>query len=129
MSLKTMVPFFLLLLFTFCSPKRLIVKPGIEVLLEKKIDLISGKNVGLITNPTGVTRALRSTIDALHEHPAVQLQALYGPEHGVRGDIEGGYKVPLYIDEQTGIQPVSQSQPETHVLSLARQYPGIAKYH
>ena len=60
---------------------------GIDVLVQEKTDLIAGKRVGLITNATGMTSDLKSTIDALNEIPAVKLTALFGPEHGVRGDI------------------------------------------
>ncbi len=54
------------------------VKTGIEILRERDFDLLKGKRVGLVTNPTGVDRQLRSTIDILHEH--VQLTALFGKD-------------------------------------------------
>lgn len=79
------------------------IKLGIDVLLEKKIDLVRGKNVGLITNATGLTRDYLPTIDVLHRHPEVQLVALFGPEHGIRGDVHAGEKVATYKDEKTGI--------------------------
>ncbi len=79
------------------------VKPGIDVLIEKQLHLIHGKKVGLITNPTGITRQFKSTIDALNEIPGVRLVALFGPEHGVRGDIPGGERVATYTDKKTGI--------------------------
>jgi len=79
-----------------------IVKPGIDVLLEKQLNLIKGKKVGLITNQTGVTRYLKSTIDALNELPEVDLVALFGPEHGVRGDIPGGETVPNIKTKKQG---------------------------
>ena len=41
-----------------------LVKPGIDVLIEKQLGLIKGKNIGLITNPTGITCQFKSTIDA-----------------------------------------------------------------
>ncbi len=68
------------------------VKTGIEVLKESNFKILQGKRVGLITNPTGVDNDLKSTIDILHEAPGVQLVALYGPEHGVRGDVHAGDK-------------------------------------
>jgi uncharacterized protein YbbC (DUF1343 family) len=77
------------------------VQPGIEVLREKGFDLLKGKRVGLVTNPTGVDAQLRSTIDILAEH--VNLTALYGPEHGVRGDFSAGDHVSDQVDPQTGI--------------------------
>ncbi len=79
------------------------VKPGIEILLEKHLDQIRGKKVGLITNPTGVDSQLVSTIERLRSLPEVKLVALYGPEHGVRGNAQAGEYVPFYIDEKYGL--------------------------
>ena len=79
------------------------VKPGIEVLRERGFDILVGKRVGLVTNPSGVDSHLRSTIDILYTAPGVKLVALYGPEHGVRGDVYAGGKVTDTKDEATGI--------------------------
>lgn len=76
---------------------------GVEVLLDDKKDLIEGKRVGLITNPTGVDQNLNSIVDILHNDPDVELTALYGPEHGVRGSAQAGEYVEYYIDEKTGL--------------------------
>ncbi|MCP3029600.1 exo-beta-N-acetylmuramidase NamZ domain-containing protein [Halobacillus sp. A5] len=85
---------------------------GVEALLEDEKDLIEGKNVGLITNPTGVDKDLNSIVDILHEDPDVNLTALYGPEHGVRGSAQAGEYVEYYTDEQTGL-PVYSLYGET----------------
>ncbi len=77
------------------------VKTGIEVLADREFDLLKGKRVGLVTNPTGVDARLRSTIDILHEN--VNLTALFGPEHGVRGDFSAGDHVGDQVDAKTGI--------------------------
>ncbi len=79
------------------------VKTGIEVLKETNFKALQGKRVGLITNPTGVDNNLKSTIDILHEAPNVQLVALYGPEHGVRGDVHAGDKIEDFKDPNTGV--------------------------
>lgn len=79
------------------------VKPGIEVLITQQLHLIQGKRVGLITNPTGVTSDLKSSIDVLHDLPEARLIALFGPEHGVRGDAVAGEKVDHRIDRKTGV--------------------------
>ena len=63
---------------------------GVEVLFEKRLDLIRGRRVGLITNPTGVDRAYRGIIERFRSEPNVDLVALYGPEHGVRGNAQAG---------------------------------------
>jgi uncharacterized protein YbbC (DUF1343 family) len=77
------------------------VKTGIEVLREGGFELLKGKRVGLVTNPTGVDGQLRSTVDILHEH--VNLVALFGPEHGVREDFLAGDHVGDQVDERSGI--------------------------
>ncbi|WP_249308500.1 exo-beta-N-acetylmuramidase NamZ family protein [Lederbergia citrea] len=79
------------------------VQPGIEVLLESHLDWIKDKRVGLVTNPTGVDSNLVSTVDLLFEHPDVNLTALFGPEHGIRGDQPAGAYVESYTDERTGL--------------------------
>ncbi|BBE20004.1 hypothetical protein AQPE_4195 [Aquipluma nitroreducens] len=79
------------------------VKTGIEVLRESGFKILQGKRVGLITNPTGVDSQLKSTVDILNEASGVKLVALYGPEHGVRGDVYAGDKVETTIDRQTGV--------------------------
>lgn len=79
------------------------VKPGIEVLREGEFACLKGKRVGLVTNPTGVDKQLKSTVDILFDAPDVQLVALYGPEHGVRGDIPAGEKVANQQDAKTGL--------------------------
>ena len=77
------------------------VKTGIEVMADRGFEMLKGKRVGLVTNPTGVDGSLRSTIDILHAH--VNLTALFGPEHGVRGDFSAGDHVGDQVDAQTGI--------------------------
>lgn len=77
------------------------VKTGIEVLRDREFDILKGKRVGLVTNPTGVDRNLKSTIDILFEAKDVNLRALYGPEHGVRGNYSAGDLVDFYVDDAT----------------------------
>lgn len=82
------------------------VRPGIAVLLSDSLHLLAGRRVGLITNHTGflnVDGVERSTIDLLHEHAEVELVALYGPEHGLRGLAEAGEKVEDGRDVATGL--------------------------
>lgn len=79
------------------------VRPGIEVLKDMHFAPLAGKRVGLVTNPSGVDRNLRSTIDILFSAPEVNLVALFGPEHGVRGDVYAGGKVTDTQDKATGL--------------------------
>ncbi len=77
-----------------------VVKPGVEIFLASHLDLVKGKKVGLITNPTGVDRELRSTAELFAQNPAINLVALYGPEHGIRGNAQAGEYVPFYFDDK-----------------------------
>lgn len=78
-------------------------KLGIEVLLGERLELLRGKRVGLVTNATGVDRELRSDVDRFAERKDFTLVALFGPEHGVRGDVQAGDHVASARDAATGL--------------------------
>lgn len=84
-----------------------VVKPGIEVLRDRGFKELQGKRVGLVTNPSGIDNNLKSTVDILNEAPGVKLVALFGPEHGVRGNAHAGDAVSDAIDPATGIKMYS----------------------
>lgn len=86
---------------------------GIYVLLHDRMNLIRGKNVGLITNPTGVNRHLVSDIYLLDHASGVHLVALFGPESGLRGAGQAGEAIQSYRDPVTGI-PVYSLEGKTH---------------
>jgi len=82
-----------------CQP----VETGLEVLIRDEFRILKGKRVGLITNPTGVDRNFRSVVDILHNASGIKLSALYGPEHGVRGEFTAGEIIGSAKDPVTGI--------------------------
>ncbi|MBN1996501.1 DUF1343 domain-containing protein [candidate division KSB1 bacterium] len=91
------------MLILACSiPAESRVKPGIDVLLQD-ISPLRGCRVGLVTNPTGITSDFTSSVDALHSHAEIRLVALFGPEHGVRGDETAGKKIDFTVDGKTGL--------------------------
>lgn len=85
---------------------------GLDVLLDEGSPELAGMRCGLITNHTGVDRHLRSIIDLLREHDVIELVALLGPEHGVRGEAQAGAEVSGAIDQRTGL-PVHSLYGET----------------
>ncbi|MCF7832332.1 MAG: DUF1343 domain-containing protein [Candidatus Marinimicrobia bacterium] len=99
--MKRLLISLLMVSFILAMPPK--VKLGIDVLEERGFDILKGKRVGLITNQTGVSQDLRSTVDILFEAPEVNLVALYGPEHGVRGGYDAGEGVGNTIDPATGV--------------------------
>lgn len=92
-----------LLVFNLYRIDAQFVKTGIEVLQENNFEILRSKRVGLITNPTGVDKQLVSTVDILFNAPDIELKALYGPEHGVRGDYSAGDFVEFFKDSKTGL--------------------------
>jgi uncharacterized protein YbbC (DUF1343 family)/CubicO group peptidase (beta-lactamase class C family) len=61
---------------------------GIDVLKRDGFRQLRGRKIGLITNHTGIDRKRNSTLDLLHAAPGLKLVALFGPEHGIRGDLD-----------------------------------------
>lgn len=86
---------------TSSSEKKLPVLDGIDVLVKSNFAPLKGKRIGLITNHTGHDRARRATIDLLKDAPGVTLVALFGPEHGIRGEVDE--KVGDSKDAKTGL--------------------------
>ena len=106
--MKTIKGLFLSILLIFtASISAATVQTGIEVLRADGFKLLEGKRVGLTTNPTGVDSNLKSTIDILWEAENVNLVALYGPEHGVRGNVHAGDVVDNEVDKKTGLKMYS----------------------
>jgi uncharacterized protein YbbC (DUF1343 family) len=80
-----------------------VVRTGLEVFVANPPEIVRGKRVGLITNHTGVDREGRTGIDLLHAMPELELVALFGPEHGIRGDAEAGVDIADAVDSKTGL--------------------------
>ena len=79
------------------------VIPGIERFVAHPPGESIGVRLGLLTNPSGIDRQLRSSVDIIAQHPDLDLVALYGPEHGVRGDAQAGEHVSSSVDQATGL--------------------------
>jgi uncharacterized protein YbbC (DUF1343 family) len=80
------------------------IKLGLEVLLEEKLALLSGARVGLICNPTTVNHEFQHAADLLHAHPAIELTALFGPQHGIRGETQDNMiEWEGFRDRRTGV--------------------------
>lgn len=87
---------------------------GLEVLLDEGLPEIAGKRIGLVTNHTAVDSRLRSAVDLLHGDDRFDLAALFGPEHGVRGEAQAGVDVGSAVDDYTGL-PVHSLYGETRI--------------
>jgi len=79
------------------------VESGLDRLAADRFRPLRGRTVGLVCNPTAVDRRLRHAADLLHAAPGVRLAALFGPEHGIRGDAQYMAAVGEERDARTGI--------------------------
>ena len=68
--------------------KRRHIKLGLETLLEQASGYLGSERVGLICNQASVDHGFRHAADLLYEHAHVNLRALFGPQHGIRGDVQ-----------------------------------------
>ena len=89
------------------------IKLGVERLLTEKIDLLRGARVGLVCNQASVDHGLRHVADLLHQHPDIKLTTLFGPQHGIRGDVQDNMIETAHAaDRETGL-PIYSLYSET----------------
>ncbi len=79
------------------------LRTGFERLAGDGYALLDGRRVGIVTNPTGVTRDVRHIVDVMHADSRVALTAVFGPEHGFRGTAQAGGSEGRYDDPATGL--------------------------
>ena len=89
------------------------IKLGLENALERPLDIFGDARVGLICNQASVDHSFRHAADLFFQHPDINLTTLFGPQHGIRGDvqdnmIESGHG----IDKETNL-PVYSLYSET----------------
>lgn len=88
------------------------VTVGAAVLAQERFGRYSGKRIGLLVNHTAWAGD-RHLIDIVHGEPAVDLAALFAPEHGLRGEAYAGEEVRDGVDTRSGV-PVHSLYGEVH---------------
>lgn len=89
------------------------IKLGLEKVLEEGLHLTGAGRVGLVCNQASVNHQLRHAADLLYEHPDIELCALFGPQHGIRGDVQDNMIETAHtVDRETGL-PVHSLYSET----------------
>ncbi|HET9380726.1 MAG TPA: DUF1343 domain-containing protein, partial [Streptomyces sp.] len=79
------------------------LRTGFERLVAGGYAVLDGQRVGVVTNPTGITRDVRHIVDVMHADERVDLVAVFGPEHGFRGTAQAGGSEGRYDDPATGL--------------------------
>src|SRR5687767_865763 len=93
--------------------KRIPVTIGLESLLAAQAGMLRGARVGLICNQASVNHDFRHAADLLFAHPEINLTGLFGPQHGIRGDVQDNMIETAHgFDRKTGV-PVHSLYSET----------------
>lgn len=122
---------------SICKPKS--VTLGVEKLLQDRLDLLRGARVGLICNQASVNHDLRHVADLFHEHPDINLTALFGPQHGIRGDVQDNMietdhavdsvtRLPIYSLYSETREPTEEMLKDVDVLVFDMQDVGCRIY-
>ncbi|WP_329329776.1 DUF1343 domain-containing protein [Streptomyces luteogriseus] len=85
------------------AQRRRRLRTGFERLARDGYSLLDGEKVGIVTNPTGITRDAHHIVDVMHADARVDLTAVFGPEHGFRGTAQAGGSEGRYDDPATGL--------------------------
>lgn len=80
---------------------------GLDIMESKNFSEFKGKRVGVITNHTGLSKSGEHVVDLLWAESGVELTAIFGPEHGVRGSVPDGVEVESAVDYRTGVKVFS----------------------
>jgi uncharacterized protein YbbC (DUF1343 family) len=82
------------------------VSTGLEVLLSERLGILESRRVGVVTNHSAITSGFTHIVDALLSK-GVKVSALFGPEHGVRGEVADGEEITSGTDSRTGLPAYS----------------------
>ncbi len=89
------------------------IELGIERLIREPKRYLNGHRIGLICNQASVDHSLQHSADLLLRAPGVELTALFGPQHGIRGEVQDNMiETDHAIDQATGL-PVFSLYSET----------------
>lgn len=92
---------------TYNAPEQKI-KIGLEVLLDSRLDLLDGQRVGLIVHPASINSRFEHAADLFFDDPRIQLTALFGPQHGIRGETQDNMiEWQTFRDSRTGLPAFS----------------------
>ncbi|MBK9707983.1 MAG: DUF1343 domain-containing protein [Acidobacteria bacterium] len=81
---------------------------GLEKFLADPGRYVKGARVGLICNPSSVDHAYKHAADHFHNHPEIKLTALFGPQHGIRGETQDNMiEWEGFLDSRTGVMTYS----------------------
>ncbi len=93
--------------------KRKMVKIGLEKILSENVALLKDARVGLVCNQASVNREFSHAADLFFEHREINLTTLFGPQHGIRGDVQDNMIETAHTVDQATQLPVYSLYSET----------------
>jgi len=98
------------------------MKPGLEVLLGSNAASLDAARVGLIVNPASIDSHFEHAADLFYDNPRINLTALFGPQHGIRGETQDNMiEWQSFRDSKTGLPAYSlygeSRRPSTEMLA------------
>lgn len=120
-----------------CKPTPVVL--GVEKLLGERTDLLGGARIGLVCNQASVNHNLRHVADLFHEHRHIKLTTLFGPQHGIRGDVQDNMietehtvdavtRLPIYSLYSETREPTEEMLKDVDVLVFDMQDVGCRIY-
>ncbi|MEO8522934.1 MAG: DUF1343 domain-containing protein, partial [Acidobacteriota bacterium] len=108
-------------------------------LLDADRGLLTGRRIGIVSNPASVDRGFRHSVDRLVEAPDVQVTAIFGPQHGFRSDLQDNMietphmrdarrRVPIYSLYSETREPTAEMLRDVEVLVIDLQDVGTRVY-
>lgn len=115
------------------------IKLGLERLLDERVGSLAGVRVGLVCNQASVDHGFRHAADLFHEHSQINLTALFGPQHGIRGDLQDNMietehavdrrtQVPIYSLYSETREPTDEMLSDVDVIVVDLQGVGCRIY-
>ncbi len=112
---------------------------GIDRLLDADRGLVTGRRIGIVSNPASVDRGFRHSVDRLVEAPDVQVTVIFGPQHGFRSDLQDNMietphardarrRVPIYSLYSETREPTAEMLRDVDVLVIDLQDVGTRVY-
>ncbi|MGI4020055.1 MAG: exo-beta-N-acetylmuramidase NamZ family protein [Janthinobacterium lividum] len=105
-KLSRLIAIMLLLQANFCCAQTRAIQTGADQ-TSLYVPLLQGKKVGMVVNQTSVIGAKNVlSVDSLLKL-GIKITAIFGPEHGFRGNASNGAKVNDAVDGKTGLPIIS----------------------
>lgn len=79
------------------------VKTGLDVLFERQKKLLAGKRIAIAANPSAIRSDFRFIVDLFLQEKSWKVVSLFGPEHGIRGEMQAQELSSSFHDPRTGL--------------------------